>query len=124
MSLLDTGNLQCDLNLHTSDISPCSCIHSWHQSSHQIHLSQLGLTCHLLDVPGSCLRTLHLLFMLSDLAYVKPVQIYVAIIDCLGDKLFIFSEELKDVHMKYLGCFWGVLSQSNLSLYCIVAFIK
>ena len=33
ISLLDTGNLQCDLNLHMSDIYPCSCTHSWHQSS-------------------------------------------------------------------------------------------
>ena len=30
----------------------------------------------------------------------------------------------KDVSVKDLGCFWGVLSQNNLDLYCIVPFIN
>ena len=90
----------------------------------EINLSHLGVTCHLLDMPGGSLWTLHLLCKLPDLACGKPVQVYVAIINCLGDKLFIFKEETKDVPMKYLGSFWGILSQSNLGLYCIVPFIN
>ena len=156
--------------LHTSDISPCSCTHSWHQSPssnycfgmkvlvacylyHSCDFGGLGFTkdflflcllagrsvcwCHirliaatwgslatLLDMPGSHLRTLHLLCKLPDLACRKFVQVYAAVIDCLGDKLFIFKEEPKDVPMKFLGSFWGVLSQSNLGPYCIVPFIN
>ena len=92
--------------------------------SQQIDLSCLGVTCHLLDVPVGCLGTFHLLCKLPDLAWRTPVQVYVAIIDCLGDKLFILKEEPKDVPMKYLGCFWGVLNQIKLGLYCIVPFIN
>ena len=148
-SILDTGNFQCHLNVHTSGISPCSCIHSWCQSSsvtmlpvtcivlltgwsrfnkglpllvlacwevctlvsHQIDLSHLGITCQLLSKQ-------------PDLACQEPVKVYITVIDCLGDKLFILEEKPKDVSMKYLGCFWGVLSQSNLDLYCILPFIS
>ena len=63
--------------------------------SHQIDLSHLGVTSHLLDVPGSCLRTLHLLCKLPDLACRKLVQVYVAVINCLWDKLFIFQGKTK-----------------------------
>ena len=48
----------------------------------------------------------------------------VVISDCLGDKLFIFKEESKDVPMTYLGSLWGVLSQSNQDMYYIVLFIN
>ena len=74
---------------------------------HKINLSCLGVTCHLLDMPGGCLRTLYLLCKLADLACGKPSQVYVAVINCLGDKYIIFQEKPKDVPMKYLGCFWG-----------------
>ena len=92
--------------------------------SHQIDLSYLGVICHLLDGPGCNLGTLHLLCKLPDLACGKPVQVYVAIIDCLGDKLFIFKEEPKDVPMKYLGCFWGYLAKATwvcIALTCFLA---
>ena len=91
---------------------------------HQIDVSHLGVTCHLLDVPGSHLCTLHLLCKLPDLACGKLVQVYVAVINCLGDKFLIFQAKPKGVPVKELCCFWGVLSQSNLSLYCIVPFIN
>ena len=91
--------------------------------SHKVNLSQLGVTCHPLYMPGSCLWMLHLLCKVPDRVCRKLVQVYVAIINCLGDKLFIIWKEPKDVPMKYLGSFWGVLSQSNLGLYCIVPFI-
>ena len=78
--------------------------------SHQIDLSQLGVTCHLLDVPGSCLRTLHFLYKFPDLACRKLVQVYVSVINCLGDKLFIFQEKTKrcpcEVSWLFLGDMW------------------
>ena len=86
---------------------------------HQIDLNHLGVTCHLLIVPGSCLWTLHLLCKLPDLACRKLVQFYVAVINCLGDQFLIFQEKPKDVPVGDLGCFWGVLSQSNLGLYVL-----
>ena len=81
--------------------------------SRQINLSLLGVTCHLLDVPGGHLRTLHLLFELPDLACGKLFQVYVDVINCLREKLFICQEKAKDVPVKDPGCLWGVLSQSN-----------
>ena len=60
--------------------------------SHQIDLSYLGVTCHLLDVSGGCLWTLHLLCKMPDLACRTLGQIYINVVDCLGDKLFIFEE--------------------------------
>ena len=63
--------------------------------SHKINLCYLGVICYQVDVPGSHLWTLHLLCKLPDLAYWEHVQVYVAIIYCLGDKLFIFQEEPK-----------------------------
>ena len=87
-------------------------------------MSYQGVTCHLLSVPGSCLLALYFLHKLSDLACRKPDQVYVAIINCLGDKFFIFQEKPKDVPVKDCGCFWGVLNLSNLALYYIVPFIN
>ena len=161
-SWLDTGNLWCDFNLCTFDISPCSCKHLGIQAllvmalpvtciilvtgwsrlhkgfsllvlvcwevcalvPHQIDLSFLGVTCHLLDVLGGHLWTLHFLCNLPDLACGKLVQVYVTVINCLGDKFLNFQEKPKDVPLKDLGCFWGILSQSNLGLCCIVPFIN
>ena len=74
---------------------------------HQIDLSHLGVTCHLLDVPGSCLRTLHLLCKLPDLACGKLVHVFVALINCLGDKLFIFSRKTKRCPCEGSWLFWG-----------------
>ena len=80
--------------------------------SHQIDLSHLGVPCHLLDVPDGHLWALYLLCKLPDLACRKLVQICITVIDCLGDKLFIFVEKTKDVPVKYLGCFWGYLAKA------------
>ena len=91
--------------------------------SHKINLCCLRVTCHLLDMPGGCLWTLHLLCKLPDLVCGKPVQVYVAIIYCLGDKLFIFKEEPKNVPVKHLGSLRGLLSQSNLDLDSIIPLI-
>ena len=92
--------------------------------SHQIDLSHLGVTCHLIDVPGSHLITLHLPCKLPDLVCRNLAQVYVAVINCLGDKFLIFQEKPNDVPVKDLGCFWGVLSQSSLGVYYIVPFIN
>ena len=76
-------------------------------------MRHLGVTCHLLDVPGGHLRTLRLLCKLPDLGCGKLVQVYVAVINYLGDKFFIFKEEPKDVPVKDLGCFWGYLAKAT-----------
>ena len=81
--------------------------------SHKVNLSCLEVTCQLLDMPGSHLWTLHLLCKLPDLACGNLVQVYVAIIYCLEDKLFTFKEELKDVPMRYLGSIWGYLAKAT-----------
>ena len=83
---------------------------------HKINLNHLGVTCHLLDIPGGCLRTLHLLCKLPDLACRKLVEVYVAIINCLGEKCFIFQEELINVPVKYLGSLKALLRQGKLGL--------
>ena len=81
---------------------------------HKIHLCCMWVTCHLLDMPDGHPWTLHLFYKLPSLVCWKLVQVYVAVIYLLADKFFIFKEELENVPVKYLGCFCGVLSQSNL----------
>ena len=81
--------------------------------SHQTDLSPLGVTCQLFDVPGGLFRTLHLFCKLPDLACRKLFHVYIAVINCLGDKLFIFQEKPKDVPMMYLHCFWGYLAKAT-----------
>ena len=81
--------------------------------SYQINLCHLGVTCHLLDMLGSHLRTLHLLCKLPELACGKLVQVYVAIIYCLGDKLFIFQEEPKRSLWSILAVSWGYLAEGT-----------
>ena len=82
----------------------------------------LGVTGHLLDMPGSHLWTLHLPCKLPDLVCGKLVQVYVAIIYCPGDKLFIFQEVPKMSLWSILAVS-GVLSQSNLGLDRIIPLI-
>ena len=84
--------------------------------SHENNLSHLGVTCHQFDIPGGHLRTLHVLCKLPDLACGKLVQVYAAIIYCLGDKLLIFQEELKNVPVKYLGSLRGYLAKATWGL--------
>ena len=91
---------------------------------HEIDLSCLGFICHVLNVPGSYHLALHFLCKLPDFACGKLVQVYVAVINCLEDKLLIFQEKSKDIPCGGSWLFLGLLSQSNLGLYCIALFIN
>ena len=80
---------------------------------HQIGLSHLGVTCHLLDVPGRHLWALHFLCKLPDLACRKLVQVCVAVINYLGRWIPPLSRKPEDVPVKDLGCFWGYLAKAT-----------
>ena len=74
-------------------------------------------------MPGSCLWTLYPFWKLPDLACGKLIQVYVAIIYCLGDKLFIFQEKNKKCPCDVSWHSQGVHSQGNLGLDSIIPLI-
>ena len=91
--------------------------------SHQIHLSCLGVTCNLFNMMCSRPEWLHLLCKLPDFACKKHFQIYITIIDGLGNKLFIFEKKPEYISMQNTCCFWWVLGKRCLGLYSIVPLI-
>ena len=88
--------------------------------SHQIDLWCLGFTCNLFNMMYRSFRCLHLFCKLPDFACRNLLQIYIAIIYALGNKLFIFQKEPEYISMQDTCCFWWVLGKRHLCLYCIV----
>ena len=92
--------------------------------SHQTDMSKLWVTCHLLDMPGSCLWTLHFLCKLPDLACGKLVRSILLSLIVLETNSSSLRKNQKMSPWGILAVSWGVLSQSNLGRYCIVSFIN
>ena len=89
----------------------------------KIDLCSLGITCNLLDVVHSGFGALQPFCKLAHSACGKCIQIYTSITDSSWYKLLISQEKPENVSVKDLGSFWGVFSQIDLCLHCIVPFI-
>ena len=88
----------------------------------KIDLHGMGVTCNLFYVVHSGSGALHPFNKLVHFACRKFIQIYTSITDVSWYKLLILQEKPESVSVKDLGSFWGVFSQIDLCLHCIVSF--
>ena len=91
---------------------------------HKINLHDMGVTCHLLDMPGSHLWTLHLPCKLPEFACRKLVQVYVVII-VLETNSSSFRKNQKRFLWVWIALYhsstdffpcWKLVRRSNLAL--------